>query len=174
MASFSIVDIPMPFLCLPHLLPTKSMLYLRPSSLQGWVGGGGIYVCKKNVILNSWNCYLKSTRFKQVCQLLLSLILAFPVYSVHVCNQGKKTIFESPFSPSTSPKLRMNKLRYILVLYQYHSWFQSEQGFAFNFIFSKIVTFVIRYVHNGSTAHDVIWLQLRARESFSLLFSHAN
>ena len=51
MASFSIVDIPVPFLCVPPPLTPKPMLYFRPLSLSftldnidSGVGGGGVMV----------------------------------------------------------------------------------------------------------------------------------
>ena len=77
------------------------MLYFRPLSLSFTLdnidsavagGGGGIVD--------------KSIRFKQVFQLLLFLIVAFPVCSVRVYNLVKNSTFESPFS-LPPPKLKM-------------------------------------------------------------------
>ena len=59
-----------------HPLPPKPMLCFRPSSLSlstnnivSEVGGGGFTVIKQ-----MYEIVDKSTRFRQVCQLLLSLI----------------------------------------------------------------------------------------------------
>ena len=66
MASFSIVDIPVPFLCVPPPLTPKPMLYFRPLSLSftldnidsgGWGGG---YVVKKEYIIKGMKLLIKA------------------------------------------------------------------------------------------------------------------
>ena len=77
MAPFCIVDILIPLPCLPQSLPPKinvefwtlkSFFYFRQ-------GVRGFTAFKKNEIINELNVFVKNTRFKQVCQLLLSLIV---------------------------------------------------------------------------------------------------
>ena len=66
MASFSIVDIPVPFLCVPPPLTPKPMLYFRPLSLSFTldnidlgVGGGGGFGGKKECNIKGMKLLVK-------------------------------------------------------------------------------------------------------------------
>ena len=80
---FCIVDILIPFPCLPQPLPPKinvvfwtlkSFFYFRHTTLIRGVRGFTVF--SRNEIINELKLmFVKSTNFKQKCQLLLSLIV---------------------------------------------------------------------------------------------------
>ena len=82
-APFCIVDILIPFPCLPQPLPPKinvvfwtlkSFFYFRHTTLIRGVRGFTVF--SRNEIINELKLmFVKSTNFKQKCQLLLSLIV---------------------------------------------------------------------------------------------------
>ena len=80
MAPFCIVDILILFPCLPQPLHPKinvefwtSSLFFTSDNIDSGVGGFTAF--KRNETINELNV-VKSTRLKQVCQLLLSLIVS--------------------------------------------------------------------------------------------------
>ena len=79
----------------------------------------------------------KSTRFKQVFQLLLSLIVSFPVCSVRVYNLVKNSIFRVPFQPCTPSQIKdKNNLGTFWPLIRFLLDFRVNRGLLFDFIFS--------------------------------------
>ena len=70
----------------------------------------------------------------------------------------EKIEFLSPFSALHPSQIKDEKKGIVWPSIIFILDFKVNRGFSFNFIFSKIVAFVIRYVHNGTTAHDLIWL----------------
>ena len=83
MAPFCIVDILIPFPCLPQPLPPQNQCWILDPQVVFFTsdnidsGGEGIYGVYKEWS-NKWiKRKVKSTHFKQVCQLLLSLIVAW-------------------------------------------------------------------------------------------------
>jgi len=84
MAPFCIVDILIPLPCLPQPLPPeinvefwtlKSFFLLQTTLIRGV---RGFMAFKRNEIINELNImFVKSARFKQVCQLLMIIIEDF-------------------------------------------------------------------------------------------------